>query len=258
MTDAESNLVRRNAWGQPIGPDVPGWIVPPRPNRASIAGGYCRLEPLDWERHRADLWQAWSAGDSASDAAWTYLPYGPFPTESHLADWIRTNAAGSDPLFMAVIDLKTGRAAGWVSWMRITPDAGTIEIGHIVFSPLLQRQTAATEALYLLIREAFQLGYRRVEWKCDALNAPSRAAALRLGFQFEGIFRQALVYRGRNRDTAWFSIIDSEWPALESAFLTWLNPANFTPAGIQLRRLADLNQHMGEARPTLKGESVGS
>jgi RimJ/RimL family protein N-acetyltransferase len=159
---------------------------------------------------------------------------------------------------MAVIVRKTGRAAGWVSWLRITPDAGTIEIGHIVYSPPLQRQTAATEALFLLIREAFQLGYRRVEWKCDALNAPSRAAALRLGFQFEGIFRQALVYRGRNRDTAWFSIIDSEWPALQSAFVAWLDPANFTPAGIQIRRLADLSQHMRETRCALKAEFAGS
>lgn len=254
--DSESESVRRNEWGQPIGPEVAGWVVPPRPNRAPIAGAYCRLEPLDWERHGADLWRAWWSPES--HAAWTYLPYGPFPAESDFADWIRLNAAGSDPLFLAVIDLKTGRAAGWVSWMRITPEAGTIEIGHIVFSPLLQRQTAATEALFLLIREAFQLGYRRVEWKCDALNAPSRAAALRLGFQFEGIFRQALVYRGRNRDTAWYSIIDSEWAALQSAFLAWLHPSNFTSNGIQIRPLADLSRHMGEARRTLKGESARS
>ena len=231
-------MSRHNEFGQPIGPALPDWRPPPRPERAVLTGRHCRLEPLDADQHADALWNAW--GLPAHDALWTYLPYGPFPDAEAHRDWIRQNARGVDPVFLAILDPRTGQAVGWLSWMRITPDAGTIEIGHLIFSPALQRTTAATEALFLLIRECFRLGYRRVEWKCDALNHPSRAAAQRLGFCFEGVFRQALVYKGRNRDTAWYSIVDREWRALETVFTLWLSPQNFSSDGIQSQRLTSL------------------
>jgi len=156
------------------------------------------------------------------------------------------NCLGDDPLFFAILDKADGRAAGVASYLRITPAAGSIEVGHIHYSPRLQRSPAATEAMYLLMEQAFVLGYRRYEWKCDALNAASRAAAQRLGLSFEGIFRQATVYKGRNRDTAWYAAIDPEWPALREAFLAWLAPGNFDGTGGQRTRLADLT------RPILK------
>ena len=146
--------------------------------------------------------------------------------------WVRSAASTTDPLFFAVID-RWDRATGVAAYLRIAADAGSIEVGHINFSPLLQRTAAATEAMYLMMKRVFALGYRRYEWKCDALNAPSRAAAVRLGFTFEGVFRQALVYKGRNRDTAWYSVIDTEWPSIRDAFERWLAPENFDPAGAQ-------------------------
>lgn len=227
--------IRVNPWGQPIGQEVPGWRPPSRPESKPLAGRHCRLEPLNADRHADELWDAWN--ERPSESHWTYLPYGPFPTADAHREWIRQSSASSDPLFLAVIDLHSGRASGWVAWMRITPETGCLEVGHIVLAPRLQRQTAATEALFLLIGEAFRLGFRRVEWKCDALNAPSRAAALRLGFQFEGIFRQALVYRGRNRDTAWYSVLDHEWVHLLPGYTRWLAPENFGFDGVQRERL---------------------
>jgi RimJ/RimL family protein N-acetyltransferase len=143
----------------------------------------------------------------------------------------------ADPLFFAVVDAASGRAAGVASYLRIDPVNGVIEVGHLAFAPQLQRTRVATEAMYLMMKHAFSLGYRRYEWKCDALNAPSRRAAERLGFTFEGVFRQAIVYKGRSRDTAWFSVIDSEWPVLETAFLAWLDPDNFDADGRQRRSL---------------------
>ena len=238
MSSAEIPSHRVNEWGQPVGPALPGWVRPLRPSAEVIAGRYCRLEPLDAQRHAAALWQAWMS--QPADASWTYLPYGPFSSQSQLTDWIRSLAAGADPVFQAIIDPDSGRALGWISWMRITPEAGTIEIGHVAFSPALQRTRAATEAIFLMLRECFRLGYRRVEWKCDALNAPARTAAERLGFQFEGLFRQALVYKGRNRDTAWYSLLDREWSHLEAGFLEWLKPANFSPDGSQRHSLRSL------------------
>ncbi len=231
-------MSRHNEFGQPIGPALPDWRPPSRPDRVVLTGRYCRLEPLDADRHADALWDAW--GSSAHDALWTYLPYGPFPDAEAHREWIRQSALTVDPVFLAILDPRTGHAVGWLSWMRITPEAGSIEIGHLMFSPVLQRTTAATEALFLLIQECFRLGYRRVEWKCDALNRPSRAAALRLGFTYEGLFRQALVYKGRSRDTAWYSILDQEWGALEAAFLGWLSPENFSTDGIQSKRLTSL------------------
>ncbi|MEE1568266.1 MAG: GNAT family protein, partial [Arenicellales bacterium] len=174
------------------------------------------------------------------DRNWTYLPYGPFATPADYHTWVDSVAGARDPMFFAIIDLATGRAVGVASYLRIKPQQGSIEVGHIHLSPLLQRTPTATEAMYLMMKLAFDLGYRRYEWKCDALNAVSRKAALRLGLSFEGIFRQATVYKQRNRDTAWYAAIDQEWPELEKAFTFWLNPSNFDPAGHQRVSLSSL------------------
>jgi RimJ/RimL family protein N-acetyltransferase len=203
-----------------------------------MEGSFCRLEPLDPVRHGDDLFGAYAR--DTDGANWTYLPYGPFPDREEFRRWVEAVSVGDDPLFHAVIDLTTGRAAGVAAYLRIEPAVGVIEVGHINFSPLLQRTIGATEAMWLMMRRVFEeLGYRRYEWKCDALNRPSRAAAERLGFSFEGIFRQATISKGRNRDTAWYSVIDSEWPTLDAAFRRWLDPANFD-YGTQRRRLVDL------------------
>lgn len=203
-----------------------------------MAGRYCRVEPLDPARHAEDLYRA-SALDS-SRRNFTYLLSGPFATLDAYRQWMESSCLGDDPLFHAIVDADTGKAAGVAAYMRIDPRNGTIEIGNINYSPLLQRKRAATEAMYLMMKRVFEMGYRRYEWKCDTLNAPSRAAAQRLGFSYEGIFRQAVVYKGRSRDTAWYSVIDSEWPALERAFQRWLDPANFGDRGNQRVRLSEL------------------
>jgi len=230
---------------QPVGPPVPHWTARPRPAREPVAGHYCRLEPLDAERHGAELYAAFSQAPDGSD--WTYTYAGPFPDEASYLAYARTAQDSQDPQHYAVIDLASGRATGTLAAMRIDPANGVIEVGSVAYSRRLKRTPAATEAQYLLMRRAFdELGYRRYEWKCDSLNAPSRAAALRLGFQFEGIFRQAVVYKGRNRDTAWFSIIDSEWPAVRGGMEQWLAPDNFDAQGKQRRRLAEL---IAAARP---------
>jgi RimJ/RimL family protein N-acetyltransferase len=171
---------------------------------------------------------------------WTYLPYGPFATLDSYHVWAMDVCKRPDPMFYAIVDKTTDRAVGVASYLRIDPAAGSIEVGHINYSPLLQRTPAGTEAMFLMMERAFALGYRRYEWKCDSLNAPSRAAAQRLGFSFEGIFRQATVMKGRNRDTAWFAVIDREWPTLKSAFQRWLNPSNFDESGKQRARLSAL------------------
>ena len=227
-----------NDLDQPIGFPLPGWRVPEPPPREALVGRYCRLEPLDPARHAEQLFAANALDDDGR--GWTYLPYGPFADCDAYLAWMSATCLGNDPLFHAVVDGASGKAVGVASYLRIEPRAGSIEVGHLRFSPLLQRSPASTEAMYLLMKRAFALGYRRYEWKCDALNAPSRAAAMRLGFVFEGIFRQAIVYKGRNRDTAWFSILDSEWPRLDVAFTRWLDPANFALDGRQKQRLRDL------------------
>lgn len=227
---------RVNEFGQPIGPALPDWRPPPRPARTVLAGCYCRVEPLDVERHARDLYEA-NALDRGG-RMWTYLFSGPFASFDEYLAWLSPRPASEDPLFFAFVDTGRGTAVGLGSYLRIDPGNGAVEVGHLQFSPLMQRTPAATEAMYLMMRNAFALGYRRYEWKCDALNAASRRAAERLGFTFEGIFRQAVVYKGRNRDTAWFSVIDSEWPALDAAFRAWLDPANFDADGRQRRSLA--------------------
>ena len=227
-----------NPLGQPVGVAVPGWQAPPRPPRAPIDGCYCRLEPADPARHAADLYAA-NAVD-ADGRMWTYLPYGPFPSLEAYRDWLTSVSTGDDPLFFAIVDRATRKAAGIASYLRIDPNGGAIEVGHLAYSPLLQRTPAATEAMFLMMRWAFTAGYRRYEWKCNALNAPSRTAALRLGFSYEGVFRQATIVKGRNRDTAWYAAIDAEWPALEQAYVRWLAPDNFDGDGRQRLSLAAL------------------
>jgi RimJ/RimL family protein N-acetyltransferase len=204
-----------------------------------MTGRFCRVEPLDPERHAAELFAANRLDRDGRN--WTYSAAGPFDRLDAYRAWIDKTCLGQDPLFHAIIDAARGSAVGVAAYLRIEPAVGVIEVGHINYSPLLQQKPAATEAMYLMMRRAFdELGYRRYEWKCDSLNAPSRAAALRLGFRFEGVFRQATVYKERNRDTAWFSIIDSDWPALKQAFERWLDPDNFDAEGRQRRRLSEV------------------
>ena len=204
-----------------------------------MVGRFCRVEPLDPGRHAADLFAANRL--DAEGRSWTYLFQEPFVDFEPYRAWLEQVAKGDDPLFHTIVDLETGKAVGVATFMRIDRANGVIEVGNINYSPLLQRTPAATEAMFLMMRRVFdELGYRRYEWKCDSLNAPSRAAALRLGFRFEGIFRQAAVNKGRNRDTAWYSIIDSEWPALKRAFEQWLAPDNFDAEGKQKRPLSEL------------------
>ncbi|OFZ66205.1 MAG: GNAT family N-acetyltransferase [Betaproteobacteria bacterium RBG_16_56_24] len=227
-----------NHLNQPVGPIVRDWKTPPHPMREPMDGRFCRLEPLDPMRHAESLYAA-NALD-VGGKTWTYLPYGPFETLASYRTWIEQYCCGSDPLFYAIVDLAKGAAVGVASYLRINPSSGSIEVGHINYSPLLQRTPAATEAMYLMMARAFGLGYRRYEWKCNALNTPSRAAAQRLGLSFEGIFRQATIIKGRNRDTAWYAVIDCEWPAIKEAFLQWLSPSNFDERGKQRTRLSVL------------------
>ncbi len=228
-----------NALGQPIGFPLPAWQARPRPPRSAMAGRYCRVEPLDPGRHAADLHAA--NGEDRDGRNWTYLPYGPYAALDDYRRWTETASRADDPLVHAIVDRQSGRAVGVASYMRIDPAVGVIEVGGINYAPPLQRKPAATEAMYLMMRRVFdELGYRRYEWKCDSLNAPSRAAAERLGFRYEGTFRQATVYKQRSRDTAWFSIIDSEWPGVKRAFERWLDPGNFDAEGRQKRRLSEL------------------
>jgi len=222
-----------NALGQPVGDALPGWTPPPFPPHTPTGGRFCRLEPLTLD-HAPALWEAF--GLDTDGRNWTYLAHDPFTRYEDFEAWVRASAESGDPQFYAIVvsDVPAGVAA----YLRITPPAGTIEVGHIHFSPRLQHTPAATEAMYLMMRRAFELGYRRYEWKCDALNAPSRRAAERLGFTFEGVFRQALVTKGRNRDTAWYACIDKDWPVIRAGFERWLAPGNFDGAGRQRQSLA--------------------
>jgi len=176
---------------------------------------------------------------------WTYLQDGPFDSIEEFECWLKQAITGNDPVFYAIIDLKTEKAAGICAYLRIQPLVGVIELGKIHFSPLLKKTTMATEAMYLMMRRAFdELCYRRCEWKCDTLNAASRKTALRLGFTFEGIFRQALVYKGRNRDTAWYSVVDKNWPKLKKSFEIWLRPENFNSQGEQQKSLSEIRNNL--------------
>ena len=221
-----------------FGAPLPGWTPPPRPDMAPLEGRYVRLVRLSADAHAADLHRA----NSADAAIWDYLPYGPFSSAAAYHRWIRDITRGEDPLFYAIQNRETGHFGGVASYLRITPDMGTIEVGHINLAPEMQRSRAATEAMFLMMEWAFSAGYRRYEWKCDALNLPSRRAAQRLGFSCEGLFRQAAVVKGRNRDTAWFACIDKDWPALREAYRAWLDPSNFDADGRQRESLSDLTR----------------
>lgn len=231
-------MSRLNALGQPIGEALDGWQAPPRPSRTSIDGRWARLEPLSPDVHGRALFEANALDRDGRN--WTYLPVGPFATFADYDTWLRQMAASDDPLFYTIIDRAQDRPIGVAAYLRIDPAAGSIEVGHINFSPLAQRSRMATDVMFQMMRHAFALGYRRYEWKCDALNGPSRVAADRFGFTYEGLFRQATIYKGRSRDTAWYSILDREFPPVEAAYQTWLADANFDEAGQQRQKLADL------------------
>lgn len=200
-------------------------------------GSLCRLVPIDIDLHTNDLFSAFSQDKDQHN--WTYLPYGPFANRDDFRSWVLSACLEDDPCFFTVIDLATGKAAGVASYLRIEPGVGVIEVGHIHFSSGMQGKPISTEAMFLMMRQVFDVwGYRRYEWKCDALNAPSCAAAQRLGFMFEGIFRQATIYKQRNRDTAWYSILDREWPVAKAVFEQWLGEANFDTKGAQKTSLS--------------------
>ncbi len=228
-----------NAFGQPIGASVAGWTARPVPPRTMLVGRWCRVEPLDPDRHAAGLFTSYSAASDGRD--WTYLATEHQDNEGAFREALVVQAASCDPLHYAIVERAGGTALGTAALMRIDAANGVIEIGHVSFSPLLQRTTAGTEAIALLMARVFdELGYRRLEWKCDALNAPSRRTAERLGFVHEGVFRQAIVTKGRNRDTAWYAMIDRDWAATRTDFAAWLSPSNFDDTGRQRRSLAVL------------------
>ncbi|MFD0858589.1 GNAT family N-acetyltransferase [Roseovarius aquimarinus] len=223
---------------RPRGPIIPGWTPPPAPDGAPMQGRAVRLEPLDAEKHAALLFRAYDGHDEV----WDYMPAGPFASAAQFHRWVRDITASPDFVFYAIFDRARDAYGGIASYLRIQPAAGSIEVGYIAMAPQLQRSIAATEAMYLMMKWAFDAGYRRYEWKCNALNMPSRRAAQRLGLSYEGIFRQASVIKGRNRDTAWFAAIDAEWPALGEAFRLWLDPSNFDAGGVQRSSLSDLTR----------------
>ena len=233
-----ANSATQNQFGQPVGAPLPDWTPRSLPPTTAMYGRYCRVEPIR-PAHAEQLFDA--NGDDKDGRNFTYLFVDPPAGIDEYRAWVEKMSVSKDPMMHAIINLDSGEAVGVGSFMRIDPNFGVIEIGNINFSPRLQRTRAATEAMFLMMRRAFdELGYRRYEWKCDSLNAPSRAAAARYGFTFEGVFRQAVVYKNRSRDTAWFSIIDSEWPQVKSAFEHWLDPENFDAQGQQRESLGTL------------------
>jgi len=221
----------------PIGEPVPGWTPPPWPGPMRLEGRYVRLDPL-MPVHAPALF----AANRIDDSIWDYLPYGPFADEDSYHAWVEKVAGDADPLFFSITDLARGTPAGVASLLRINPDAGSIEVGHICLSPSLQRTRAASEMIFLLADWVFREGYRRFEWKCNALNRSSRRAAQRFGFSFEGVFRQHLIVKGRNRDTAWFAMTDGDWGCLRLAWESWLAPANFDGDGRQRQDLGSLTK----------------
>lgn len=211
---------------QSIGSSLKQWKKCPRPSAIPMIGKYCTVTQLEPLVYAESLYQVFSAANDESN--WTYLLYGPFKDLGDFKKWLTAECTGEDPLFYVIIDNQNDKAVGLASYLRIEPTIGVIEVGHIHFSPILQKTPMATEAMYLMMRHVFEeQGYRRYEWKCDACNEDSKRAALRLGFKFEGTFRQATIYKGRNRDTAWFSMLDSEWPQRKAALERWLQPSNF-------------------------------
>lgn len=247
-------MTLNNAFGQPVGAEVPGWRGAEIPVPKVLQGHRVRVEPLDTARHGetllTNLMLPGAGPANGPEARWTYsggVPFYsdgvPFGDPVRYRDWLTARATSRDPFFHAIVDTASDQAIGLAAYLNIVPAHGSIEVGHLHFTPPLQRTAAATEAMALMMRHAFALGYRRYEWKCDAHNAPSRRAAERLGFRFEGIFRQHQVQAGHNRDTAWFSIIDDEWPTLESAYEAWLSPENFDSHGRQRTALSAMIDH---------------
>jgi RimJ/RimL family protein N-acetyltransferase len=230
-----------NHLGQPVGFPVEGRTPRQRPPLTPLQGRFCRVEPLDAEKHCAELYDAYSA--DRAGRMWTYLPWGPYADFAEFLAATETGLKREHFITYAVIDADGNKTVGVASYLNINLAAGSIEVGGITYSPALQKKPAGTEAMFLMMRRAFdELGYRRYEWKCNALNAPSRAAAERYGFRFEGVFLQADIVKGRNRDTAWFSITDREWPRIKAAFERWLDPANFDADGRQRERLSALTR----------------
>ena len=228
---------------RPIGPPVDSRPAP-RPERVTMEGRFVRLEPLDAAKHGPALWSA----VKDADEVWDYLFDAPYADEAAFTASLTQKAASTDPLFFAIVDKASGAAVGYATFLRIEPAHRVIEVGNILFTPALQRKPGATEAMYLMAKRAFDLGYRRYEWKCNALNAPSRRAAERLGYTFEGVFRQHMIVKGHNRDTAWFAMLDTEWPTIRAGFEAWLAPDNFDADGRQKRSLADARR-AASARP---------
>jgi RimJ/RimL family protein N-acetyltransferase len=217
---------------------MPNWSERQRPKRELIVGRYCRLEPVDVENHAADLFVAYM--EAPDDRDWTYLFAERPEHPEEFRDYLAMLSASRDPLHFAIVDTDTGKALGTAALMRMDPVNGVIEVGSIAFAPRMQRTRVGTDAMYQLMRVAFDdLGYRRYEWKCDSLNASSRAAADRYGFTHEGVFRNAVIYKGRSRDTAWFSVTADDWPRVRNAFESWLEPRNFEPGGRQRRSLRE-------------------
>ena len=236
-------MFHQKSFEQPIGFPVNDWKECALPPRTAMSGKWCLVEILDTEKHAEELFAAYMK--KRNDQDWTYLPYGPFDRFENYLKWMKNACSGKDPLFHVIKDAITQKALGVASYLRIEPILGVVEVGHIHFSPVLQKTPLATEAMFLMMIRVFDgLGYRRYEWKCDALNKRSIKAAERLGFKFEGIFRQATMYKNRNRDTAWFSIIDKDWPQLKESFQLWLNPENFDQDGQQKLSLTEIrNNH---------------
>ena len=230
--------------GLPVGGAVAGWNPPAPPSTTTMQGAYCRLERLEPRVCVNELYEAFSR--DADGRNWLYMPYGPFSSFAEFKQWLEQISVTIDPLFFGIFDMSSNKAVGLASFLRIVPAQGVVELGHLNFSPLLQRTRAATEAMFLMMERVFEQGYRRYEWKCDSLNNASRKAAQRLGFSYEGTFRKACMYKGRSRDTSWYSVIDEEWPALKVAYLQWLAPSNFDDKGVQIQSLSELT------RPLLK------
>ena len=206
------------------------------PSKKKLIGKYCFLEPINIRKHSKDLYKNYSL--DKKNVIWTYLPYGPFKSHGSFKKWLKSFCLNKDPFFYAIYSKKHNQYCGMASYLRIIPEHGSIEVGHINYSPILQNTTEGTETMYLMMKNAFEvLGNRRYEWKCNNLNSASKYAAERLGFKFEGIFRQMFIFKGRNRDTAWYSIIDKEWPNYKKKYLLYLKKSNFTKANRQRKRL---------------------
>ena len=226
-----------NKFGEPVGLPVENVVRPGLPDEAvTLTGQYCYLEALDADKHAQDLFDVYAL--DTEGRLWTYMPQGPFSNAAEYRTWVEGVQHKADPFFYAIIDSASGKAVGVASYLRIDPASSSIEVGYITFSPVIQQKPIATETMYLMMKHAFELGYRRYEWKCNALNQPSINAAMRLGMSFEGLFRQATMVKGHNRDTAWFSILDGDWPVARDAFEAWLSPSNFDADGVQKSSLS--------------------